>query len=280
MDTKVEFHCHTNASDGKLSPTEVIIRAKNNGISILSITDHDTTIGLDEAFKASKENNIKLIPGIELSTIHNNESIHILGYFKDDSYKNPKFQSFLKEIQDSRIERGKKIVSNLKKYFNIDIDYNKVCEKGNGVIARPHIASTIIEAGYNYSWNYIFDKLISKDSPAYVHNKKVSITEGINLIKENNGIVILAHPKLIHKTSIEEILEFNFDGLEAIYFQNFKKDTSHLISLARNKDLLITCGSDFHGISDGDTKHGDIGDMSNLLDKDDLNKFLKALNIN
>ena len=277
MDKKVEFHCHTTASDGKLSPKKVIERAKKKNVSLIAITDHDTTLGLSDALSVGEELDIKVIPGIELSTIHNNESIHILGFFRDESYKNDKLQQFLKAIEDSRVLRGEKIVENLKKYFDIHIDYEKVKEKSDGVIARPHIASTIIEAGYPYEWEHIFKKFLSNDSPAYVHNKKVSIEEGIKILKEHNAIVILAHPKLIKKTPLEELIKYNFDGVEAIYYQNFKRETEQLISLARRNNLLITCGSDFHGITDGDTKHGDIGDMSQYLQEEDLEKFLKAL---
>ena len=277
MNKKVEFHCHTTASDGNLSPINVIERAKKKNISIIAITDHDTTLGLSEGLSAGEELDIKVIPGIELSTIHNDESIHILGFFKDESYKNKKLQVFLKSIEDSRVSRGEKIVKNLKKYFDIDIDYEKVREKSNGVIARPHIASTIVDAGYPYEWEHIFKKFLSNDSPAYVHNKKVSIEEGIKILKEHNAIVILAHPKLVKKTPLEELIKYGFDGIEAVYYQNFKRETEQLTSLARRNNLLITCGSDFHGIIESDTKHGDIGDMSNYLQPEDLEKFLNAL---
>ncbi|GIM29587.1 phosphatase [Clostridium polyendosporum] len=280
MNTKyinVEFHCHTNASDGTFSPSEVVENAKKKNLEILAITDHDTIDGLDEALKKATELNIRLIPGIELSCTHNGESIHILGYFRDDSYNSNELKDFLKELKNSRIERAKKIVENLAKYFDIHLDCNAVLEKGEGVVARPHIAQSIIEAGYSYSWEYIFDKIIGNDSPAYIPYKKISVSEGISLLKKYNAVVILAHPKLIKKTPVEDFLNFDFDGLEAIYIQNFKKDTDYLISLCRRNNLLITCGSDFHGVHEGDAKHGDLGTMS--IPVEDLNKFLDFYNI-
>ncbi|GFP75039.1 PHP domain-containing protein [Clostridium fungisolvens] len=271
MNIKAEFHCHTTSSDGKMSPTEVVMRAKSKGIEYLAITDHDNTEGIDEALEAAKLCGIKLIPGIELSC-NNKESVHVLGYFRDDSYKAESLQNFLKDLKTSRVARAKSIVDKLKLHFNIELDYEKVLEKGEGVVARPHIAQSIIEAGYNYSWEYIFDNIIGNNCPAYVPNKIITVEEGIALLKKYNAVVILAHPILLKKNSPEDLLKLGFDGLEAVYFMNFKKDQDYLVSLCRNNNLIFTCGSDFHGIAEGDTKHGDIGDMS--IDEDDFNKFM------
>lgn len=271
MNIKAEFHCHTTSSDGKMSPTEVVRRAKSKGIEYLAITDHDNTEGIDEALEAAKLYDIKLIPGIELSC-NNKESVHVLGYFRDDSYKDETLQKFLRDLKISRVARAKSIVDKLKIHFNIELDYENVLAKGEGVIARPHIAQSIIEAGYNYSWDYIFDNIIGNNCPAYVPNKIITVDEGIALLKKYNAVVILAHPILLKKNSPEALLKLGFDGLEAVYFMNFKKDQDYLVSLCRNNNLVFTCGSDFHGITEGDTKHGDIGDMS--IDEEDFNKFM------
>lgn len=272
MNVKVEFHCHTTASDGRLTPSKVVELAKEKQIELLAITDHDTTEGVEEALKKGKELGVNVIPGIELTCEHNGESVHILGYFKGDGYKNPDLASFLSSLKKSRLERATLIVENLEKYFNIKIDLNRVLELGEGVVGRPHLAQAIIEAGYPYTWNYIFDKFIGKNSPAYVENKKISIPEGIELLRKYGCIVILAHPKLIKKTPLKVLINYNFHGLEAIYFQNFKSETDNFISICRSNNLLITCGSDFHGILSGDTKHGTIGDMS--IDEEYFRQFL------
>lgn len=271
----VDLHTHTTASDGKLSPIEVVLRAKKNNVKCLAITDHDITSGLDEAKKACIENNILFIPGIELTTNRNNESVHVLGFFKDDSYKCEEFQSFLKNIKTNRENRALQIVKNLKKFFDINIDYDKVLELGNGVIARPHIARAIIDAGYDYSFDYIFDKFLSDSSPAYVPNLKVSTDEGISLLKKYNALTFLAHPLLLKKNNVKDLINLGFDGIEALYYLNSRKDTDKFISLAVYNDLLISCGSDFHGHIN-DSKHGDIGSMK--IDNDVLNKLLIALN--
>jgi predicted metal-dependent phosphoesterase TrpH len=272
MNVIAEFHCHTTASDGRFSPSQVVEMAKNKNVQLLSITDHDTTEGNEEALMKANELCLDFIPGIELSCNHNGESIHILGYFKGDGYKDKTLIEFLNNLKTNRETRALSIVENLDKYFNIKINIDYVLRISNGVVTRPHIAQTIIDAGYPYDFQYIFNKFIGNDSPAYVPNKHISISEGIELLKKYNCIVILAHPKLIKKTPIKHILKYGFHGIEALYYQNFKRETDEFISLARSNNMIITCCSDFHGISKDDTKHGDIGDM--FLSKEDFKKFM------
>lgn len=276
MYCKGDFHMHTNASDGKYSPRELISLAKEKGIDILAITDHDTTDNLDDAIEAGLALNVKVIPGIELSTLHNKESIHILGYFKDDSFKNKNFQDFLKDMKEYRIWRAKKIIDNLYMFFKIKIDYETILKNSNGVIARPHIAKAIMESGYNYTFDFIFRNILNDKSPAYVPNKKISIDEGIKLLKSVNATVVLAHPVLIKNTSLEEIIKFDFDGLEAIYPANTEKDTNRLIDMAKKYNKIITAGSDFHTGDKSDTKHGILGDI--YLDEEAIQKLLNILN--
>ncbi|MFT5871759.1 MAG: putative metal-dependent phosphoesterase TrpH [Clostridium sp.] len=275
MYNRGDFHLHTNASDGKLSPKELIYTAFINGLDIIAITDHDTTLNVEEAIREGISKNIRVIPGIELSTIHNKESIHILGYFKDDNYKNGDFQNFLKDMEIYRISRAEKIVENLDTFFKIKLDYQKILDDAKGVIARPHIAKAIMNAGYKYDWKYIFDNLLSDDSPAYVQTKKISTADGINMLKKVNALVVLAHPVLIKNSSIDEMLHFNFDGIEAVYPINTKKQKAFMKGKAKEYNKLITAGSDFHGITTSDTSHGVIGSV--FLSHNELAVFVKAL---
>lgn len=276
MSISAEFHCHTTASDGKLTPSQVVELAKNRNVELLAITDHDTTEGIEEAFSKAKAISLNFIPGIELSCSHNGESIHILGYFKGEGYKSKDLVEFLHILKINRESRAIAIVNNLEKYFNIKVNVNDMLELSDGIIARPHVAQAIINAGYNYDFSYIFDKFIGNDCPAYVPNKHIEISEGIELLKKYGCVVVLAHPKLIRKTPIKEILKYNFDGIEAVYYQNFKRETDEFISLARVRNMVITCGADFHGISIDDSKHGNIGDMT--LTEEAFNKFIALYN--
>lgn len=271
---KADFHVHTSSSDGLLSPKEAVFRAYKNNVKYLSITDHDTVSGLDEGFSESQKYDISFIPGIELSTQYNNESIHVLGFFKDKNYKNKDFIKELEKIKNHRIIRAEKIVQKLKDEFNIKINFDKILQESKDTIARPHIAKAIIDAGYDYSHDEIFDKFIGKDSKAYVPTLKLSTEYGINLLKEYNALVFLAHPKLIKNTPIEEFIKMNIDGIESIYYQNTREETDYYLNIAKEYDLLNSCGSDFHGIQN-DSRHGDIGSME--ISSENLSKLIEKL---
>lgn len=274
---KSDFHIHTSFSDGTLSPSEVVQRANGNNVQVLAITDHDTLTGIDEAIEESVEHNIMLIPGIELSTQHNNESIHILGFFKTDDYKNKEFIDELDKIKNHRVIRARKMVHKLKEEFTIEVNFDKILKNASDTVARPHIAREIIKSGYPYTVDEIFDNFIGKGCKAYVPTLKLSTAEGINLLKKYNALVFLAHPKLIQKSNINEFLSLDFDGIESIYCQNTKEENEYYVKLAQEHNLLISCGSDFHGSLETDTRHTDIGSME--LPSEYLFRLLSALGL-
>lgn len=220
--------------------------------------------------------NIKVIPGIELSTTYNNCSIHVLGYFKGNNYENGLIQNFQKHKKEYRKKRANEIVDKLKKYFNIIISFNEIIESTKGVISRPHIAKAIVEAGYDYSWDHIFSNFIGEGCKAYVPNKTISTEEGISLLKESGAISVLAHPVLIKKTNVEDLFKLDFNGVEAIYYMNKLEDTIKFKNLAKKYNKIITGGSDFHGLTKTDGSHPDrIG--ATTLDQGNIEKLLKSI---
>lgn len=275
---KVDFHVHTTSSDGVLSPSDVVKRAYRNNVKYLAITDHDTLTGLNEASEESLKYDITLIPGVELSTQHNNESVHILGFFKDDDFKNEELIKELDNIKSHRILRAKKMIIKLKEEFNIEINFEKILKEARDTIARPHIAREIINCGYPYTHEEIFTKFIGKGCKAYIPTLKISTVDGLKLLKKYNANVFLAHPKLIFNSSITEFLPMNFDGIESIYYQNTQEENQFFLKIANDNNLLASCGSDFHGNLENDIRHGDIGSVE--LPYEYLSKFLLALNLN
>ncbi|AKA68603.1 PHP domain-containing protein [Clostridium scatologenes] len=276
MYKKGDFHLHTTASDGKFSPKELVNMASKENIDIMSITDHDTISGVLEALVEGKKLGIKVIPGLELSTLYYKENIHILGYFNDITQIDYKLKDYLKDMNEYRTYRGKKIVENLDKFFNIKLNYEKILDHAEGIIARPHIAKAIIAAGYNYKWDYIFKNFIGENSPAYVPNKKLSTEEGIKILREHNALVVLAHPILIKNIDVAELLNMPFDGIEAIYSMNEPNDTKNFKALAKKHNKIITAGSDFHGMTKEDSKHAlKIGQV--FLEEKDIKIFLEKL---
>jgi predicted metal-dependent phosphoesterase TrpH len=254
----------------------MVRRAYNNDVKYFSITDHDTISGLSEAINEAKRLNVNFIPGIELSTNYNGESIHILGYFRDDSYKLYEFVDYLHELKNRREIRARKMVEKLKDICNIEINIDNVLSRGKDVVARPHIAYEIIASGYPYDQDYIFDNYIGKDAPAFVPTTKLNTKDGVKLLKKYNALVFLAHPKLIKNSKIEEFLDMGFDGLEAVYYQNTKEEEEKFLTIVKENGLLTSVGSDCHGNFDGDTRHGDIGCMT--YSENFLEAFLHNLN--
>lgn len=272
---KVDFHTHSTSSDGLLSPVEMVRRAHTNNVKYLSITDHDTISGLKDAIEESEKLGINFIPGIELSTIYKGESIHILGYFRDDSYNLYEFVDYLHELKNRREIRARRMVEKLKELCNIEINIDNVLKRGKDVVARPHIAYEIIASGYPYNQDYIFDNYIGKDGPAFVPTTKLNTKEGVKLLKRYNALVFLAHPKLIKNSKIEEFLDMGFDGIEAIYYQNTKEEEEKFLGIIKEHGLLTSIGSDCHGNFIDDNRHGDIGCMN--YNEDYLEGFLHNL---
>lgn len=272
--TICDLHTHSTASDGTSSPAEVVKRAKAANVKYLALTDHDTVSGIEEALDAAKGLEITFIPGIELSTYFNKESVHVLGFFKGDGYTDTELIDFLNSIKRKRIERAEKIVENLAKFHDIHITLESIMKNGKDTIARPHIAKAIIDAGYNYDKEYIFEHFIGNDCPAYIPSVQIDTKEGVKLLKKHGAVVVLAHPVLLKKSSFQDVLALGFDGLEGIYPMNSEEDTKKFLSYAKEHNLITSCGSDSHGGED-DLKHGSLGSMK--MDEEWLNKFLTKL---
>ena len=272
--TICDLHTHSTASDGTSSPAEVVKRAKAANVKYLALTDHDTVSGIEEALEAAKSLDMTFIPGIELSTYFNKESIHVLGFFKGDGYKDKDLNDFLNSIKTKRIERAKKIVENLAKFHDIHITLESIMKNGKDTIARPHIAKAIMDAGYDYDKEYIFEHFIGNDCPAYIPSVQIDTKDGVELLKKHGAIVVLAHPVLLKKSSFQDVLALGFDGLEGIYPMNSEEDTEKFLNYAKEHNLITSCGSDSHGGED-DLKHGSLGSME--MDEEWLTKFLTKL---
>ncbi len=264
---KADLHSHTNYSDGKYSPNELLDYAINNNLDIISVTDHDTFSGVKEAVTLNKQ--IRVILGIELSTYLNDESVHILGYFKNlDNVE--KLEPILDNLINKRKSRAVEMLDKLEELFNIKLDRSFI--KDVQSVTRGTIAKEIIKQGYPYSNKEIFTKMIGDDCPAYIPSTKMDTKYGIKLIKEAGGLAVLAHPMLLKKNNPEEIISFGVDGIEAIYPNQQDKENIYR-KLAKDNGIFITGGTDFHYFNDG--RHGNIGQT--YLSGKDLEVFLEKL---
>ena len=218
---KADLHVHTVHSDGTKTVKEVIDLAHQNGITVLAITDHDVVKEVDFATDYANSLGITFIPGVELSTLHNNKSVHVLGYFASNGYNTQAMKEYYSMIKEGRELRTHAFIANLKKHFDIEITYESVISLSQGIIARPHIGKAIQQAYSQYSFDEIFDKFIGDYSPAYVPSTQLPVEDGVKLLRDNGAIAVLAHPTLLKKHIKEEVLSMEFDGIEARYYRNW-----------------------------------------------------------
>lgn len=248
MPIEYDLHVHTTASDGTLSPEEVLRRAARVGLKGIAITDHDTVGGLKPAreFLLSNPLPLELIPGIELNTEVGSSEVHILGYFIDDS--NQALLTRLNHIRESRRERAMKMVEKLAN-LGFDISYERVDSLAGGdLIGRPHIARALIEKGYVSSIKEAFQRYIGQGRPAYVQRYKFLPEEAVELIRAAGGLSFLAHPGLIAEPKwIGRVIAYGINGLEVYYPEHHPDQMRSYLDLVREHGLLVCGGSDFHG---------------------------------
>jgi len=247
--SRVDLHIHSTASDGSLSPADIIRQAAERGLSAIALADHDTVGGIAPAIEAAKIfPKLKVIPAIELSTDVPQGEVHVLGYFID--YADREFQVTLERMRHSRLHRAQGMIAKLKN-FGIYIDWERVQEiAGTGSMGRPHIAQAMLEKGYITSFKEAFDKYISRDGPAYVEREKMTAVEAVELLLQVNGLPVLAHPFTANNTEmlIAELKAAGLVGIETYYNGYTADEISRLVSLADKFGLIATGGSDYHGL--------------------------------
>lgn len=257
---KVDLHIHSTASDGRLSPQEIVYRAVELGITIIAIADHDTVDGIAPALAAAKVfPELKVIPAIEISTDVPGDEVHVLGYFID--YTNPHFISRLESMRRSRVERAQKMVAKLKG-LGVNIEWERVQHfAGGSTIGRPHIAQAMLEKGYIGSISEAFAKYIGRNGPAYVEREKMTPAEAVKLLLDVNGLPVLAHPLTIRETEamIMEMRAAGMVGIEVYYKDYGEEQRNSLRQLAQKHHLIATGGSDYHGLEDNEIMIGDAG---------------------
>ena len=248
---KVDLHIHTTASDGRFSPTEIVHKAAEQGLVLIAIADHDTVDGIAPALNAAKAFlGLKVIPAVEVSTDIPHGEVHILGYFID--YTDHNLLITLERMRNSRRERARRMVTKLGD-LGVHISWERVQEiAGSGSVGRPHIAQAMLEKDYIDTFNEAFNKYISRDGPAYVEREKMTPQEAVELILQTKGLPVLAHPFTIPdpESMIIELKASGLIGIEA-YYNGFTIDeVNKLVGLADKYNLIVSGGSDYHGLND------------------------------
>lgn len=249
MPDYIDLHTHSTASDGIYSPTELLHRAKDVGLRVLALTDHDTTGGLAEAAQVAGKLDIDFIPGIEINTDVRGGEVHVLGYFPE--YERPAFQSVLNVLRDARVRRGQRMVELLNEQ-GVHISWERVRHIAQGSVGRPHVAEALLEAGYVQTIGEAFDKYIGKGCFAYVPRYRLTPVDAVRLIVSANGLPVIAHPLELPGLDelcnwLPELCAAGMIGLETYYGPYTSEEEHALRSLADQYDLIPTGGSDFHG---------------------------------
>lgn len=242
---KIDFHMHTTYSDGHYTPLELLKKAKENNINIVSITDHDSINAIEESINIGNGLGIKVIPGVEISTDVEDQEIHLLGYFLDT--KSADLQKYLKFFREERFQRAKRIVRNLNN-LGFDMTIDDVLEVARGsAIGRPHLALVMLEKGYVSDFYEAFHKYLRDGGPAYERKIYVSPKSALKLINDAGGLSFIAHPGNMKESILMALINAGVDGIEVTHPSHSNYQKKFYRGIVNQYCLLESGGSDFHG---------------------------------
>lgn len=250
----VDLHLHTTASDGRCTPRELVAQAVRAGVSVMAVTDHDTTAAVAEVRVAALAYGVQFIAGIEITAVDDQRDIHVLGYFLDPGHQ--ALESFLTTQRMARVERVKAIASQL---FGLGVPVSveallsSTATRTGRSIGRPQVARAMVEAGYVASVQEAFDRWLADGRPGFVPRDGASSETVVGIIHDAGGIASLAHPgKFSLESRVRALAKIGLDAVEVFHPDHDGALVDRYRSLARELGLLMTGGSDFHG----DPAHG------------------------
>jgi predicted metal-dependent phosphoesterase TrpH len=272
--SRLDLHLHTTHSDGSLTPAEVLVLAHKAGVTALAITDHDIVSGIPEALATGAEMGIEIIPGVEISSHIGNSELHILGYCI--RWQDLELNQRLAGLRESRHRRNPQIVERLRS-LGLDVTYEEVrALAGTDSVGRPHIARLLMDKKYVTSAKDAFDRYLAEGRPAYVARELPKPADAISWIQAAGGVAVLAHPTWakVSGEGLNSLLTTlkaeGLGGIEVHYSTHTKRQTTEYLDLAKRLNLLVTGGSDFHGITKPDIEigrgRGDLNVSTKLLD--------------
>ncbi len=255
MGGAVDLHSHTTASDGTLTPRELVRLAARHGVRVLAVTDHDSTGGVREAMDEARGlPPLEVVPGLEINCDVPGAEIHVLGYCLD--WEAEWFQQFLGAQREERRQRVYRIAARLAE-LGVPIDPDDVFALvKEGSAGRPHVAQAMVDRGYVKSIREAFDRYLSLNGPANVPRKRLTPVEAVRIIRRARGVPVLAHPGLANRDElIPELVEAGLSGIEAFYPEHSAGQITAYRELCAKLGLVATGGSDFHGPRVGGVRH-------------------------
>lgn len=251
-----DLHLHSSYSDGTLTPREVVAQAARQQVSPIALTDHDTVAGIPEALQAGAEMSVEVIPGVELSAHEFDQDIHILGYLIH--WEDPAFQKILLPLQTRRTERLEAMLRRLH-HLGIPVPVSEVLRiAGKGTVGRLHVARALLAQRVVNSLQEAFDRFLARGRPAYVERDAFTARQAITAIRDAEGIAVLAHPGPHGLAHVPDLIQVGLQGIEVFHPSHTAEDVFTLTRLATERDLLITGGSDCHGLAKGQARLGQV----------------------
>ncbi|MDH4318801.1 MAG: PHP domain-containing protein, partial [Desulfobulbaceae bacterium] len=247
----IDLHVHSVYSDGTDTPAELIRLARQANLSAIALTDHDTVAGVEEMLYLGREHDILVISGVEISCMHHDIPLHMLGYGIDHTCN--EFATWINDIQTARVERNQHIICNLQK-LGFDIELSELIRFSKvGQTGRPHIARLLIEKKIVKNMEQAFRHYLRRGAAAWAGRKVYGVGETIEMIHRAGGLAVLAHPGTMNRSLaaqtnvIRELTGLGLDGMEIFYPSHGKRIIRRLKQIACHYNLLVTGGSDYHG---------------------------------
>lgn len=272
----IDLHLHTNVSDGHLGPTALVHACAAAGLGVIAVTDHDTTAGWEEAARAARAAGIEFIPGVEITAVLDDTDVHVLGYFA--SARAPLLERFLADQRQDRMRRVREMVGRLAA-LGIDLSLESVLRDVAAepvrTIGRPQIADAMIARGYVSDRNEAFDKYLAQGRPAFVARQGGTPDEVVGLITAAGGLPSLAHPGLLARDEIlPSLILAGLPAIEVFHPEHDPETVQRYRRLAARSRMIVTGGSDFHGV-EGGHRESMLGRV--VLPQEDYDRFRERL---
>lgn len=265
MSLLYDLHSHSTASDGSLTPTELVSLARDNQVDVLALTDHDVTHGLHEAWQAAKQQDIRFIPGIEMSVSWRHQTIHIVGLGIDPD--NANLQQSLESVITFRQQRAEKIAERLAR-AGIDGALEGAKKFAGGqILSRTHFGHFLVEQGYAKDMKKVFKKYLTRNKPGYVPGEWASLESALDAIKQAGGLAVLAHPARYAisngrlKEFISDFKELGGTAIEVVSGSHSQDEVDRMAQLTSYFGLSASCGSDYHGPSNSYRELGQLHEL-------------------
>lgn len=263
----VDLHMHSTASDGILTPSQVVASAVSIGLRAIALTDHDTVAGFAEARDAARGTPLRVLAGVELSASQGEDEVHLLGLHLEHLEV---MHRELGVFRDARRERAVQMVARLNA-IGVSIKFDDVlsaAKGGTGALGRPHVAKALIDNGWARDHRDAFDRYLGQGKPAFLEKRRLSLREAIAMVHRTGGIAVLAHPgSAASQTRLKELQQQGLDGVEVLHPGHSQDDRRRLLESARALGLVVSGGSDSHGAPEGSRAIGSMQVPLSWLDE-------------